>query len=188
MPAAALALVVVPVSVDILARQARVRLPGSDQIIRLREPLLALRSVNAYGLFAVMTRARPEITVEGSIDGVEWRTYRFLFKPGRVEDRPRWVAPYQPRLDWQMWFAALGEADESPWFERFCRRLLDGSPAVLDLLAENPFPGTRPRYVRATRARYRWAAGAAAEEGRWWERGVPASFAGPFTASGPALQ
>lgn len=124
--------------------------------------------VNSYGLFAVMTTTRPEIIVEGSDDGQTWLAYEFPYKPGDVERAPRWVAPYQPRLDWQMWFAALGSYQQNPWFARFLQRLLEGSPDVLALLAENPFPDAPPRYVRAVLYEYRFSAALA--EGAWWQR------------------
>ncbi len=101
------------------------------------------RSVNNYGLFAVMTTERNEIIVEGSDDGTNWLAYEFKYKPGDVNQRPGFVAPFQPRLDWQMWFAALGSYQQNEWFEFFCVRLLQGSPDVLALLAKNPFPGKR---------------------------------------------
>ncbi|HVN07056.1 MAG TPA: lipase maturation factor family protein, partial [Bryobacteraceae bacterium] len=81
-----------------------------------------LRVVNSYGLFAVMTTTRPEIIVEGSNDGENWMPYEFRYKPGDVKRAPPWVAPYQPRLDWQMWFAALGNVGENPWFYNFAAR------------------------------------------------------------------
>lgn len=125
-----------------------------------RSPLLApfgwvaghlapLRSVNNYGLFAVMTTQRNEIIVEGSNDGTNWMAYEFRYKPGDVTRRPSFVAPFQPRLDWQMWFAALGNVRQNPWFENFCLRLLQGSPEVLALLDKNPFPDKPPRFIRA---------------------------------------
>ena len=104
-------------------------------------------AVNSYGLFAVMTRRRPEIVIEGSDDGVTWKSYELPYKPGDPRRRSGWVAPHQPRLDWQLWFAALGAPPR--WFEQLLRRLLEGSPAVLALFAENPFPERPPRYVRA---------------------------------------
>src|ERR1019366_2863005 len=70
--------------------------------------------VNGYGLFAVMTTTRPEISIEGSNDNVEWQPYVFKYKPGPLNRAPGWVAPDQPRLDWQMWFAALGTWRENP--------------------------------------------------------------------------
>src|SRR5271163_3827918 len=86
--------------------------------------------VNTYGLFAVMTTTRPEIIIEGSDDGVNWREYGFKYKPGDVMRRPRWNMPHQPRLDWQMWFAALGSAQDNPWMSVFLQRLLQNSPQV----------------------------------------------------------
>src|SRR5262249_5745412 len=70
----------------------------------------------SYGLFAGMTTARPEIIVEGSDDGERWEPYEFRYKPGRLDRAPKWVAPFQPRLDWQMWFAALSNYRENLWF------------------------------------------------------------------------
>ena len=129
------------------------------------------RTVNGYGLFAVMTTSRQEIVIEGSADGTRWLAYEFRWKPGEVARRPAFVAPHQPRLDWQMWFAALGTYREQPWFLPFCERLLEGSPAVLSLLARNPFPATPPRYLRALVYDYRFTtADARRAEGAWWRR------------------
>jgi hypothetical protein len=111
-------------------------------------PSLAI--VNRYGLFAVMTTSRPEIVIEGSDDGIEWKAYEFQYKAGDVAEPLRWVAPYQPRLDWQMWFAALTRRENAPWFSRLIERLLEGSPDVLNLLGNNPFPGKPPRAIRAS--------------------------------------
>ena len=108
-----------------------------------------LEIVNSYGLFAVMTTFRMEIVVEGSADGNTWQPYEFRYKPGDVNTAPRWVAPFQPRLDWQMWFAALSSYQSNPWFVNFVVKLLEGSPAVEELLATNPFPGMPPRFMFA---------------------------------------
>jgi lipase maturation factor 1 len=105
--------------------------------------------VSRYGLFAVMTTSRPEIIIEGTDDLENWKPYEFKYKPGDVNHHLRWVAPYQPRLDWQMWFAALSNYQNNPWFPQLLRRLLEGSPDVLRLLAVNPFPNKPPRFVRA---------------------------------------
>src|SRR5580704_5095400 len=130
-----------------------------------------LRIVNTYGLFAVMTTTLPEIIVEGSDDGVQWREYGFKYKPGDVMRRPRWNAPHQPRLDWQMWFAALGTASENPWFSRFLQRLLENSPEVTALLGSNPFPRKPPRYVRALLYDYRYSTPEEKKAtGAWWVR------------------
>src|SRR5206468_11140612 len=95
------------------------------------------------------TNPRREIIVEGSNDGVTWLAYEFKYKPGDVNRRPGFVAPLQPRLDWQMWFAALSSFRDNPWLVNFCVRLLQGSPDVLALLEQNPFPQKPPRYIRA---------------------------------------
>ena len=115
------------------------------------------RVVNSYGLFTVMTTSRPEIGVEGSDDGRTWKEYKFKWKPDELNQAPRWVAPHQPRLDWQMWFAALrGNCQNAPWFVKFMIRLLQGSPDVIGLLEKNPFPEAPPRYVRAVLYDYRF--------------------------------
>ena len=116
----------------------------------LAQAIEPLRSANSYGLFRVMTTERPEITVEGSDDGMSWKPYRFRWKPCELDRRPRFTTPHMPRLDWQMWFAALaGDCGSQPWFRRFEQRLLEGSPEVLALLREVPFRDRPPRYVRA---------------------------------------
>ncbi len=137
----------------------------------LLEWLAPLRSVNGYGLFARMTTVRNEIVVEGSDDGVTWKPYELRWKPGDVMRRPRFVAPHQPRLDWQMWFAALTPYRGNPerWFARFLSRLLEGEPTVIALLASNPFPETPPRHVRASFFQYRFSEVGAAD-GAWWRR------------------
>jgi lipase maturation factor 1 len=127
--------------------------------------------VNTYGLFAVMTTARPEKIIEGSDDGIHWREYAFRYKPGDVRRVPQWNIPHQTRLDWQMWFAALGTASQSPWFPRFLQRLLENSPEVTALLGSNPFPHKPPLYVRALLYDYRYSS---REEKQttdaWWVR------------------
>jgi lipase maturation factor 1 len=126
------------------------------------QSLRPFQVVNRYGLFAIMTTARPEIIIEGSDDGAEWKAYEFKFKPG-----PGWVAPYQPRLDWQMWFAALGSYQENPWFEALMVRLLEGSSDVVGLFRTNPFPDKPPRFVRALVYDYHFSGRGS---GEWWTR------------------
>jgi hypothetical protein len=110
--------------------------------------------VNRYGLFAVMTTARNEIVIEGSNDGKEWKAYEFKYKPGDVNRRLPWVAPYQPRLDWQMWFAALSDYQSNPWFQQLLLKLLEGRREVTSLFAHNPFPDQAPRFIRAVTYSY----------------------------------
>jgi hypothetical protein len=133
--------------------------------------LAPFRSVNSYGLFAVMTTKRDEIIVEGSDDGVNWLPYEFKYKPGEVTHRPAFVAPFQPRLDWQMWFAALGDARSNPWLLAFCQRILQGSPEVIGLLANNPFPVRPPHYIRAEFYDYEFTTFVEhRNNGAWWKR------------------
>jgi lipase maturation factor 1 len=136
---------------------------------RLGEWARPLRAVNPYGLFSVMTVRRPEISIEGSDDGEHWREYVFRYKVSRLDKAPRQVAPHQPRLDWQMWFAALGSPPG--WFLSLLVRLLEGSPEVLALFAENPFPEHPPRMIRAALYDYRMADLATRRNtGAWWTR------------------
>jgi hypothetical protein len=130
-----------------------------------------LRIVNTYGLFAVMTTSRPEIIMEGSNDRQAWLAYEFKYKPGDVKRAPSWVAPHQPRLDWQMWFAALGGADADRLIVNLMNRLQQGSPDVLALFDHNPFPDAPPRYIRARMYLYHFTDMATLwAEGAWWRR------------------
>jgi lipase maturation factor len=155
-------------SVLLLSTLAGITWEPSNRLVRLAAPF---GIVNSYGLFAVMTTTRDEIIVEGSNDGARWQPYEFKDKPGDVYRAPPVVAPFQPRLDWQMWFAALGSYRDNPWFVNFAVRLLQGSPEVLRLLKTNPFPDGPPRYVRAGLFRYwftDWSTGR--KTGAWWNR------------------
>ncbi len=137
----------------------------------VRRAAAPLRLVNGYGLFAVMTPTRPEIVIEGSNDGSTWLEYEFRWKAGDLSRAPAFVEPHQPRLDWQMWFAALGRYDQNPWFVAFVLRLLQGSPEVSALLGRNPFPDHPPRFVRAVRYLYRFTDLAERRSsGHWWKR------------------
>lgn len=145
------------------------RLPGpAAGLVRTLAPL---HLVNHYGLFAIMTTTRPEIILEGSNDGKHWQPYEFRYKPGDPMRRPGFVAPHQPRLDWQMWFAALGPPEDSPWFGHLCLRILQGSKPVRALLAHDPFPDTPPRFLRATLYQYHFTGIAERRRtGAWWRR------------------
>jgi hypothetical protein len=136
-----------------------------------------LASFNSYGLFAVMTRPRYEIIVQGSKDGETWLDYEFKYKPGDVKRRPGFVAPHQPRVDWQMWFAALGSYENNPWFVQFCVHLLQNSPRVLALLKTNPFPGGAPRYIRARLYEYHFTTPSTRRAtGQWWDRELKGEY------------
>jgi hypothetical protein len=167
--AIAVAAILIPISAGELIAQFLGPMPAPLRYVqRLFAPL---NLTSTYGLFAVMTTTRREIVVEGSNDGSSWREYEFRYKPGDVYRPPPWVAPHQPRLDWQMWFAALSSYQSNPWFVNFIVRLLEGSPEVLALLDRNPFPGAPPRYIRAPIYDYTftdWKIRRAT--GAWWRR------------------
>ncbi|MEQ1917843.1 MAG: lipase maturation factor family protein, partial [Elusimicrobiota bacterium] len=124
-----------------------------------------------YGLFAVMTRSRDEIAVEVSADGREWLEWPFLYKPGDPRRAPPIVAPHMPRLDWQCWFAALGEPSDSPWFGNLMFRILEGSPSVTGLLGPNPLGDAKPLYARALRYETTFTTPERRRaDGSWWTR------------------
>lgn len=143
-------------------------LPLPTSPIVVLEPF---RISNEYGLFAVMTRARYEIEFQGSSDGKVWAAYPFRYKPQNPHEAPRLYAPYQPRFDWNLWFASLGGWREYPFVARTEVQLLRGSPDVLSLFAGNPFPGKPPREVRAVVWQY-WFTDLKVKraEGLWWRR------------------
>ena len=125
--------------------------------------------VNSYGLFAGMTKVRREITIQHSEDGIVWEDYAFRYKPGDVKRAPGWMAPYMPRLDWQMWFAALGDAQDNPWFTNLMVRLLEGSKPVEGLLAGRELEKP-PRFVRAVSGDFTFTTSAEREKtGAWWK-------------------
>ena len=118
-----------------------------------------------------MTTTRPEISIEGSNDATNWQPYLFRYKAGPLNRAPSWVAPYQPRLDWQMWFASLGNYRENPWFTQLLLKLLQGSKPVLALFERNPFPNQSPRYIRAMVYEYRFTDFPERRKtGNWWTR------------------
>jgi lipase maturation factor 1 len=136
------------------------------------------RVVNAYGLFAAIGPPRTEIVVEGSYDGTAWKAYEFQYKPGDVRRAPPVGVPHQPRLDWQMWFAARAPLERNRWFASFAVRLLQGEPAVLRLLAYNPFPNKPPRWIRAAVYEYRFTRYG---EKNWWTRERKGLYLPPVT-------
>jgi lipase maturation factor 1 len=129
------------------------------------------RIANRYGLFAIMTRGRYEIEFQGSDDGQKWLVYPFRFKPQDPTRPPGIYAPYQPRFDWNLWFASLSTWREEPIVPRTEQALLRGSGDVLELFAGNPFPKAPPRQVRAVLWQY-WFTTAKEKRatGMWWRR------------------
>jgi hypothetical protein len=142
---------------------------------RLIEPF---RVINNYGLFAVMTRQRYEIEFQGTRDGRTWIAYPFRYKPQDPLVPPRFFSPYQPRFDWNLWFASLGTISGNPWVLSVQTRLLAQDPDVLRLFATNPFPGTPPIAVRAVVWQYRFTTRAErARTHAWWNRRFMGEYA-----------
>lgn len=137
----------------------------------IRSLLAPYRLLNHYGLFAVMTTKRNEIIIEGSQDGENWKVYEFKYKPGDLKQHPKQVAPHQPRLDWQMWFAALRSFRYEWWLQNLFVRLMEGSPEVLSLFKTNPFPEGPPKFIRAQFYEYHFTTlQEKRETGNWWKR------------------
>lgn len=166
--AAAFAALWLAVSLVQSAPLAGVRLPASAYAFA--GVLSPLRSINRYGLFAVMTKTRDEIVIEVSADGREWLERPFLYKPQDPLKAPPILGAHMPRLDWQMWFAALGSPGDSPWFGNLLYRVLQRAPAVEALLGPNPLPG-KPAYVRAALYSFRFSTPEERKaDGSWWKR------------------
>lgn len=150
-----------------------------------------LQLASSYGLFRRMSclSGRPEVVLEGSYDGHHWTEIEFMYKPGNVSRPPPVVTPHQPRLDWQMWFAALGPHTHSPWFTSLVLCLLQGKEPVIRLIqndmARYPFHKQPPTYVRAQRYKYWFSQ--PGEQGRWWRRQWVEEFFPPVSLGDPVL-
>jgi hypothetical protein len=134
-----------------------------------------LQLVNTYGMFGSITPSRDEVIVEGTNDvpgeDAHWLAYEFKGKPGDLRHEPPQIAPYHLRLDWLMWFAAMGRYQDSPWFVNFTAKLLQGDRDVLGLLRSDPFPEHPPKYVRAMLYHYRFSTPEEHRKtGAWWQR------------------
>ncbi|HEX4667838.1 MAG TPA: lipase maturation factor family protein [Chthoniobacterales bacterium] len=163
-------LATMPLNAILIFNGFRPQAPWPPLIESVYDAVAPFRILNSYGLFRVMTKERREIILEGSADGIEWKAYEFKWKPGALDRRPAFVEPHQPRLDWQMWFAALSDVRQNPWFFGLALRLLENSPDVVALLGKNPFPEKPPRYLRANIYRYHFSNLRERESGIWWRR------------------
>jgi hypothetical protein len=142
------------------------------------EALEPFRIANQYGLFGVMTPHRYEIEFQGSNDGVTWMAYPFRYKPQDVLERPRIYAPYQPRFDWNLWFASLGSWMQNPMVPRTEELLLQNDRDVLGLFRGDPFGGTPPKYVRAVLWQYWFSTPEQKrQQGVWWTRQYLGTYA-----------
>lgn len=145
------------------------------------EPLMAFRTINGYGLFRVMTTQRHEIVVEISDDGSTWTACEFPYKPGSIDRYPPIVAPHMPRLDWQMWFAALNPRGNQHWLSALIRKILDGSPTAARLLNHPELETSPPRFVRLALYEYTFTnADQRRATGHWWNRSFVGNLTGPI--------
>jgi hypothetical protein len=157
--------------------------PSAPLISTPASVLAPFRIANPYGLFATMTENRYEIEFQGSADGgVTWVAYPFRYKPQDPNERPGVYAPYQPRFEWNLWFASLEPWQASPWVVQAQRRLIEGSADVLSLFRRDPFNGTPPSQVRTVLWQYwftDWATRRATRA--WWRRREIGLFSGVLT-------
>ena len=149
-------------------------MPGARGLAHVAAPIDRVldeyRSINAYHLFASMTRVRREPVFEGSADGVTWKPYELRYEPGDVDRPPPFVAPHQPRVDFQLWFLFLGHHG-GRYAETLVDRMLHDPRSIASLLARDPFPDEPPAQVRIAVYRYRFSDRATrASTGAWWTR------------------
>lgn len=121
------------------------------------------------------------------MDGVTWKGYEFKYKPGDVNRMPPFVAPHQPRLDWQMWFASLGHYQRNPWYVMLVIRLLEGSKDAAGLLETNPFPNEKPKMIRSLFYNYHFTDLQSGKNGSWWSREPKAEYMPTLTLDNPSV-
>ena len=176
-----LLLVAYDTSAELIGLLARSN-PLPQEPIQILEPF---RIANQYGLFAVMTRGRYEIEFQGSNDMQNWTAYPFRNKPQALNEAPGIYAPYQPRFDWNLWFASLGDWRQNDMVPLTEERLLENDKQVLALFRSNPFAQSPPRYVRAVLWQY-WFTSVAEkrQSGNWWRREYLGVYAPVLTPTG----
>ena len=130
------------------------KVPFNDITLNIIGILSKYRLLNTYGLFANMTKDRIELIIEGSSDGEKWLEYEFHYKPGDISQTPRQIAPHMPRVDWQMWFAALGNFSQNQWIVNMISRIINNEKSVLKFIKINPFENSKPKFVRIMSYRY----------------------------------
>lgn len=175
---------VITVIVGLLSIQPAANLFSSKQIMNTSFDPFEL--VNTYGAFGTVGRERLNVVFEGTTDNdstnnAHWQPYVYKGLPVLLNQRSPQVAPYQLRLDWQMWFASMSSADDYPWTLHLVYKLLHNDPLATGLFAQNPFPNNPPRYIRAILYRYRFAQPGNAQ-GNWWTREQLAIWLPPLSA------
>jgi hypothetical protein len=147
--------------------------------------------VNTYGAFGTVGQERTNVVFEGTMDDTtgnkaNWKPYVYKYLPTLPDKMPPQIAPYQPHLDWQMWFAAMSTADQYPWTYNLVWKLLHNDPGAISLFAGNPFPGSPPRYIRAVLYRYKFAK-PGNPQGLWWTREQIGDWIPAVSAGDPQL-
>ena len=175
--------------VALLSIQPVVNLISPTQVMNTSFDPLDL--VNTYGAFGSVGRERMNVVFEGTDaatpdDSAVWKSYPYLALPVALDRRPPQIAPYQPRLDWQMWFAAMSTPDQYPWTAHLIWKLLHNDPGALSLFGGNPFPERPPRYVRAVLYHYQFAP-RGTPDGNWWKREELGLWLPPLSADDPRL-
>ncbi len=175
--------------VAVLSIEPTLNLVSPRQV--MNTSFIPLELVNTYGAFGSVGRERLNVIFEGtSADQPDtaavWKAYPYQALPVALDRRPRQIAPYQPRLDWQMWFAAMGTLEDYPWTLDLVWKLLHNDPGAVGLLGSNPFPEKPPHYIRAVLYRYHFAP-PGNPAGHWWQREVVGTWLPPLSVSSPAL-
>ena len=174
------------VLVALLSIQPALNIFSSHQIMNTSFDPLDL--VNTYGAFGSVGKERYNIVFEGTTerepnDSADWKPYPYKGLPVALNERPPQIAPYQLRLDWQMWFAAMGSPNEYPWTLNLIWKLLHNDPGAVGLFRSNPFPEKPPRYVRAVLYRYSFVR--PNPQGLWWKRERLGLWLPPLEATNP---
>jgi hypothetical protein len=151
-----------------------------------------LELVNTYGAFGSVGKERLNVVFQGTAalrpdDKAVWKDYPYLALPVALDKRPVQIAPYQPRIDWQMWFAAMGTPDQYPWTLHLIWKLLHNDPGALSLMGPNPFADKPPRYIRATLYRYQFVP-PGNPGGLWWKREALGLWLPPLSADNNKLK
>ncbi len=179
---------VLTVLLAVLSIEPTLNLVSPGQI--MNTSFIPLDLVNSYGAFGSVGRERLNVIFEGSADQPDdaalWKAYPYRALPVALERRPPQIAPFQPRLDWQMWFAAMATPEDYPWTLDLVWKLLHSDPGALSLFGPSPFPEKPPRYVRAMLYRYRFAR-PGNPDGNWWQREVVGTWLPPLSVSSPVL-
>ncbi len=168
--APAFALLIVIVSTSSFYMYATQRLLPAP-VVALDDAVQAWGIGHIFHIFPTMQTERQELIIQGSRDGRHWLDYDFRYKPGALDERPAFIVPHHPRLDWMMWFVPTQDGRQMYWFRRFQNHLRKGTPQVLALLKGNPFPDRPPRFLRVQAWDYHFTTpDEHARSGDWWTR------------------